>query len=98
MCNCVCGWHCNENPIQMCGVLLFSKRMSSEPVVLSIDLGTSSVRASAWTKAGKVIASAQSTYPLEYPKDGHCEQDAALLLSETIKVQFRHKFGLYSSR
>jgi xylulokinase len=47
----------------------------SEPVLLSIDLGTTSCKASLFAAAGSRIADSRSPYPLYTPEPGSAEQE-----------------------
>ncbi len=45
--------------------------------LLGIDIGTSSCKTAVFDRSGNVLASANSDYPVYYPKPGWVEQDAA---------------------
>ncbi len=45
------------------------------PLLLSIDLGTSSVKILITDLAGRVVGAASTAYPLLHPQPGHAEQD-----------------------
>ena len=49
--------------------------MSSEPLLLSLDQGTSSSRAAIFNTQGDLIASYSSPLAIEYPNDGWVQQD-----------------------
>ncbi len=46
------------------------------PALLTLDLGTSSCKASLWNVSGALLASADETYPTHYPRPDWAEQDA----------------------
>ncbi len=50
-----------------------------EPYVIGLDLGTGSAKAVAMNHAGKVIDTAQASYPVLRPKSGYQEQDPELI-------------------
>ncbi len=49
--------------------------------IIGIDIGTSSTKVSAFMRDGRVLASAQQSYPLLQPEPGFAEQDPDLLLN-----------------
>ena len=55
----------------------------SRDLLVSIDVGSSGVRASAFTIVGKPVALGRSTYPTWYPCPGRAEQNAATYVSAT---------------
>jgi xylulokinase len=57
----------------------------SRGLLVSIDVGSSGVRASAFTVDGKLVALGKSTYPTWYPCPGRAEQDAAGYVSATVE-------------
>jgi len=52
-------------------------------LLVSIDVGSSGVRASAFTVVGKPVALGKSTYPTQYPYPGRAEQNADGYVSAT---------------
>lgn len=54
--------------------------------ILAIDLGTSSVRAVLFSKAGTVLAIEQQEYPCIYPQEGYVEQDPVAIWTSTVAV------------
>lgn len=48
------------------------------PLLLGLDLGTSSVKATLVDSKGSVLLSTSRSYPIETPRPGWCEQDPAL--------------------
>ncbi|MGQ9597082.1 MAG: xylulokinase [Thermoproteota archaeon] len=48
------------------------------PLMLGLDLGTSSVKATLVDSKGSVLLSTSRSYPIESPRPGWCEQDPAL--------------------
>ena len=57
--------------------------MSKEPLILAVDIGTSSVRAMAFDAAGKVHGRAQTGYPVLRPRPYFEEQDPILVRDST---------------
>jgi len=57
--------------------------MSKEPLVLAVDIGTSSVRAMAFDAAGGVHGRAQTGYPVLRPRPYFEEQDPVLVRDST---------------
>ena len=53
----------------------------SAPVVIGLDLGTTSTKAVAFTTAGEQVSSASHGYPLETPHPGYAVQDPQAILS-----------------
>lgn len=51
-----------------------------DPVVLAIDIGTTSTKAGAYTPSGDPVATASAGYPLETPHPGHAVQDPERIL------------------
>ena len=66
------------------------------PLLLGLDLGTSSVKATLADSNGSVLLSTSRSYPIETPRPGWCEQDPALWwLSVKDAVQeLLHKTGV----
>jgi glycerol kinase len=58
----------------------------SEKFILSIDQGTTSSRALAFTKAGEVVSVAQSEFTQIFPEDGWVEHDAVEIWDTTLRV------------
>lgn len=54
--------------------------------VLAVDLGTSSVRAVVFSKAGAIVGSAQQEYPM-HNEGGVAEQDGGLIWAATAQVR-----------
>jgi gluconokinase len=52
--------------------------------IIGIDIGTSSTKVSAFARDGKLLATAQRSYPLLQPEPGHAEQDPELLLQAVL--------------
>ena len=52
-----------------------------EPVVLALDVGTTSTKAGAYTTSGGLVAAASSGYALRTPHAGHAVQDAGEILA-----------------
>jgi xylulokinase len=52
-------------------------------LLVSIDVGSSGVRASAFSTGGELVALGRSSYPTAYPSSGHVEQDALSYVSAT---------------
>ena len=66
--------------------------MADDSYILTLDLGTTSVRATLFSRAGAVVGRASCTYPLHHPRPGWAEQEPGLLLSaaeETIATVIR---------
>ncbi|BDG59137.1 gluconokinase [Caldinitratiruptor microaerophilus] len=55
--------------------------MSGQPVLIAVDLGTTSCRAFAFAPDGRVLGQAGRSYPLRTPGSGRVEQDPAELLA-----------------
>ncbi|GAB5387528.1 MAG: glycerol kinase GlpK [Alphaproteobacteria bacterium] len=60
--------------------------MSSSPVIMSIDQGTSSSRVMLIDGQGKVVAQAQREFASHYPQEGWVEHDAAHIWSEVLDL------------
>jgi gluconokinase len=60
--------------------------MSSQPVLVGIDIGTSAVKVLACTPSGHVVASASAAYGLSTPRPGYVEQDANEVYRATMQV------------
>ena len=56
---------------------------------MSVDVGTSGARATAFDTAGAMLLEVRRPYPTQMPHDGWAEQDAAQLAS-TLAVGARH--------
>jgi gluconokinase len=54
------------------------------PVVLGLDLGTTSTKVVAFTTAGEQVASSSHGYPLETPHPGHVVQDPDAILAAAL--------------
>lgn len=60
--------------------------MSRSGFVLSLDVGTSSVRAFVYNEEARVVARAQEAMPASSPAPGHIEWDADELLQLSVRV------------
>ena len=60
--------------------------MAAKDLILSIDQGTTSTRAIAFTTAGDAVATAQKALPQIYPADGWVEHDPEEIWSATVEV------------
>lgn len=69
--------------------------MTPAPLLVGSDLGTSSVKAVLTDTAGRVVADADTPYPLRTPAPGVAEQDPAQV--ERYAAQFAHYQALYRS-
>ncbi|MEM2930091.1 MAG: xylulokinase [Thermoproteota archaeon] len=49
-----------------------------QPLILGLDLGTSSVKATLVDSKGSVVLSVSRSYPIDSPRPGWCEQDPAI--------------------
>ncbi len=54
------------------------------PVVLGVDIGTTSTKTVAFAVGGEQLASASAGYPLEEPHGGHAVQDPQLILHAVL--------------
>ena len=54
------------------------------PLLLGLDLGTSSIKALAATPAGRVVATGSAEYPIVHPQPGHAEQDPVAWWAATV--------------
>lgn len=59
---------------------------SHEGFVLSIDVGTTSIRAHLFDKKAKLVANASEAIPLIFPEPHHIEQDPKLLWTQCVSV------------
>lgn len=66
--------------------------------VLGIDLGTSSVKVTAVTRTGKIIAQEQMDFPISQPQPGYAEQDPEDWVSATTVSIVRLILQTSSSR
>ena len=48
---------------------------SAQPVVVGLDVGTTSAKAVAFDATGRAVGAAHAGYPLLEPEPGHAEQD-----------------------
>ena len=55
-----------------------------EPVVVGVDIGTTSTKAVAFAVGGEQLAAASAGYPLEEPHPGHAVQDPELILQAVL--------------
>ncbi len=60
-----------------------------EPVVLALDVGTTSTKAGAYTTSGGLVAAASSGYALRTPHAGHAVQDAGEILDAVFDAARR---------
>jgi glycerol kinase len=60
--------------------------MATKDLILSIDQGTTSTRAIAFTTGGDAVATAQKALPQIYPADGWVEHDPEEIWSATVEV------------
>ena len=60
--------------------------MATKDLILSIDQGTTSTRAIAFSTAGEAVAVAQKALPQIYPADGWVEHDPEEIWSATVEV------------
>ncbi|WP_111642015.1 glycerol kinase GlpK [Marinimicrobium alkaliphilum] len=60
--------------------------MTDEPLILSIDQGTTSSRAILFDTRGRVVAAAQQSFPLYQPQSGWVEQDPEEIWDSVVKV------------
>ena len=60
--------------------------MSSQPLILALDQGTTSTRAVLFNLTGTVVASAQKELRQIYPRPGWVEHDPELIWSDTLEV------------
>lgn len=58
--------------------------MTPEPLILTLDQGTTSSRALIFDKAGKICALAQEEFPQHFPKSGWVEHDPADIWTSTL--------------
>jgi gluconokinase len=54
------------------------------PLVIGVDIGTTSTKAVAWTARGEAVATHAIGYPLEEPAPGHAEQDPELIVAAVM--------------
>ena len=59
----------------------------SAPVVIGLDLGTTSTKAVAFTTAGEQVSSASHGYPLETPHPGYAVQDPRAILAAAYAAE-----------
>lgn len=57
-----------------------------DPVVLGVDLGTTSTKVGAFDARGRLVASANHGYPLDEPSPGHATQDPALIVAAAFRA------------
>lgn len=60
--------------------------MTDEPLILSIDQGTTSSRAILFDTRGRVVATAQQSFPLYQPHSGWVEQDPEEIWDTVVSV------------
>jgi glycerol kinase len=60
--------------------------MATKDLILSIDQGTTSTRAIAFSIGGAAVATAQKALPQVYPADGWVEHDPEEIWSATVEV------------
>ncbi len=58
--------------------------MTSDEVVIGVDLGTTSTKAVAFDTGGRQLATASAGYPLDEPHPGWAEQDPAQILDAVL--------------
>jgi glycerol kinase len=59
---------------------------SNDGYVLSIDVGTTSIRAHLFDKDAKLVANKSEMIPLIFPEPNHIEQDPKLLWKQCVSV------------
>src|SRR5262245_2379226 len=52
-------------------------RMTGSPILLAVDVGSTSARAGAFDRDGRMLASATWPFDVGRPATDHCEHDAA---------------------
>jgi gluconokinase len=62
------------------------ERGGREPVVIGLDLGTTSAKAMAFARDGRQLTEAETAYPLLEPERGHAEQDPEAVVSAAVQV------------
>lgn len=58
----------------------------AEPVVIGVDMGTTSTKAAAYDVTGKVWAAHEISYPLHEPAPGYAEQDPNQIVAAAIQT------------
>lgn len=84
------------------------ERFMNADLILVLDAGTTSTRAIAFSRAGEIVASAQTPLTQHYPAPGHVEHDAAEIwrlsarcleeVAETVGVERIAALGLTNQR
>lgn len=59
---------------------------NNEKYVLSVDIGTTSIRCHIYNKAAKLMGKCQEKVEVEYPKQGYCEIKPETLWGLFLKV------------
>jgi gluconokinase len=59
---------------------------TADAVVIGVDIGTTSTKAVAYDRSGRVIASHSAGYPLEEPFPGYAEQDPELIYAAVLET------------
>lgn len=62
--------------------------------IVGCDIGTTSVKAVAFTLEGDILASESASYPMFYPEPGHAEQDPDTIFRDTRQVLERLVAGV----
>jgi len=63
--------------------------MAMQQALISLDIGSSGARASAFDCDGRLVADARRGYPTDYPHEGWAQQDARRWFSASIEVLSR---------
>lgn len=54
--------------------------------IIGCDIGTTSVKAVAFTLVGDILGSESASYPMVHPEPGYAEQDPMRILDGTLEV------------